>query len=96
MYLHNPTSQAHLEDLRARLRAQISCTHRDAQDPTSPHDVVNRLVGVVHRMDKGLITARDALEIYRSHQISGFSLGRWLVEMVDEGVYLDEIFDEAA
>ena len=96
MYLHNPASQAHLEDLRARRRAQIGRVRRDAEDATVSQDVVDRLVGVVHSMDKGLITARDALEIYRCHQISGFNLGRWLVEMVDEGVYLDEIFDEAA
>lgn len=96
MHLHNPASQAHLEDLRDRLLGAIGQGSVPGLDPAEARARVERLVDLVRAMDRGRITARDALEAYGSGRVPGFSLGRWLVEMVDEGVYLDEILHEAA
>jgi len=93
LLLHNPLNQAHLEDLRDRLVGQMEpAALRSGPQPVS----VSALVDVVRAMDQGAITPKDALEAFAQHPIPGFSFGRWLVEMVDEGVYLDDLYNEAA
>jgi hypothetical protein len=47
-------------------------------------------------MDRGSITTKEVLDTFTRHRVPGFNFGRWLVEMVDEGIYLDAIYDEAA
>ena len=47
-------------------------------------------------MDCGAITTKHALDVFAHHRVPGFRFGRWIVEMVDEGVYLEAVFDEAA
>ena len=47
-------------------------------------------------MDQGSITTKDALDVFARQRVPGFRFGRWLVEMVDEGVYLDSLLNEAA
>jgi hypothetical protein len=96
LYLHNPASEAHLEDLKDRLAAQLAGTPRDAFGDGGDLALVDKLVAVVRAMDQGSITTREALETFTRYRVSGFSFGRWLVEMVDEGIYLDAIYDEAA
>ena len=54
------------------------------------------LVGVVRAMDRGALTSKDALEAFARHRVPGFSFGRWLVEMVDEDVCRETVFNEAA
>jgi hypothetical protein len=93
LFLSNPASQAHLDDLRGRLTAQLSCS---PLDKTTRGLLVDRLVAVVQTMDKGQITTRDALDTFEIIGVPGFSFGRWLIEMVDEDVYLDAVFDNAA
>ena len=98
LYLHNPSSQAHIEDLKDRLVSQLYRAPRviDGNDADDLH-LIAQLVDVVRAMDKGSITPKDALEVFSRHRVPGFSFGRWLVEMVDEGVYLDTLlFNEAA
>ena len=95
IYLHNPASEAHLEDLKDRLVAQLAWAceaHNDGWDLA----LVDRLVSVVRAMDRGSMTTKEVLEIFTRHRVPGFNFGRWLVEMVDEGIYLDAIYDEAA
>ena len=93
LLLHNPLSQAHLEDLRDRLVGQMEqATLESGPQPVS----VSALVDVVRAMDQGDITPKDALAAFAQHPIPGFSFGRWLVEMVDEGIYLEDLYNEAA
>ena len=95
LYLHNPASEAHLEDLRDRLVAQLAGAPEAHSDGWNLA-LVDRLVAVVRAMDQGRITTKVALETFTRHRVPGFSFGRWLVEMVDEGIYLDAIYNEAA
>ena len=91
--LSNPASDAHLEDLRSRLAVQLACRPVDLN---TQQLLVEKMVDVVRAMDKGQITTRDALDTFKLVSIPGFNFGKWLIEMVDEDVYLDAVFDEAA
>jgi len=93
LYLHNPASRAHLEELRDRLVGQLG---RSAERADQRQALVAELVDVVRAMDQGAITPKDALEIFARRPVPGFSFGRWLVEMVDEGVYLEDLYNAAA
>jgi hypothetical protein len=93
LYLHNPMSRAHLEDLRDRLVGQLA---RVATGDDRQQVLVTDLVDVVRAMDRGSITPKEALDTFARHPVPGFSFGRWLVEMVDEGVYLEDLYNEAA
>lgn len=96
VFLHNPSSRAHLEDLKDRLfgvrRALRPLDARQREDEA----LIDWLVEVVEAMDEGAITPKDAIEVFACHPVPGFSFGRWLVEMVDEDVYLEALFNEAA
>ena len=94
--LHNLTSEAHIEELKDRLTAQLACAPHKSWDGNRERALIGELVDVVHAMDDGSITSRDALEAFAHHRVPGFSFGRWIVEMVDEGVYLDGVLDEAS
>ena len=96
VYLHNPTSTAHLEDLKDRLFGSLARAPRLAGETGNGTAQVEALVEVIRAMDRGAITTKDALEIFAGQRSLGFHFGRWLVEMVDEGVYLEAVFDEAA
>lgn len=95
-YLNNLASQAHLEDLRIRLSIQLGCAPYDPAGAGEAHTLIDALVGVVRSMDRGAFTSKDALEAFARHRVPGFSFGRWLVEMVDEDVYRETVFNEAA
>ena len=98
LYLHNPANQAHIEDLKDRLSSQLARLPRviDSED-ADDLVLIAQLADVVRAMDTGSITPKDALEVFACRRVPGFSFGRWLVEMVDEGVYLDTLlFNEAA
>ncbi len=95
LYIHTLSSQAHLEDLRDRLIRLAQASSLDLH--TAREDArVERLVAVVRAMDRGDISPATALEVFGRESVPGFSFGRWLVEMVDEGVYLEAVFDEVA
>jgi hypothetical protein len=96
LHLHNPVSQAHIEDLRDRLSAQL------AQVPSDPYNrawvpaVVDRLVEAVQAMDRGAASEEDTRLIFGTVRIPGFQFERWLAEMVEEGVYLETALQQAA
>ena len=94
--LHNLTSEAHIEELKDRLTVQLDCAPHHSWDGNKERALIGELVDVVHAMDDGTITSNDALEAFAHHRIPGFSFGKWIVDMVDEGVYLDEVSDEAS
>ncbi len=94
LFLHNPASQAHLEDLRSRLTAQLSC--RSGRVLGRDQARIEHLADVVRAMDQGTITSGQALEVSARDRVPGFVFGRWLVELVDEGIYLDAVYDEVA
>ena len=91
--LHNPSSQAHIEELKDRLCAQLA-TARPRPGANIDRDaLIEQLVSTVRGMDQGIVTTKDALETF-SRCAPGFSFVKWLVDMVDEGVYLDTRFDD--
>ncbi len=96
LFLHNPANQAHIEDLRGRLSIQLARAPRVSGDNGEDRVLIDQLAGVVRLMDTGVLTPKDALDIFAQHRVPGFSFGRWLIEMVDEGVYLDTRFSKAA
>ena len=96
VYLHNPTSIAHLEDLRDQLFAALASVPHTGRKPEEDAALVEALVEVVRAIERGVITTKDALEVFAQQRVPGFRFGRWIVEMVDEGVYLEGVFDEAA
>ena len=95
-YLYDLSSSAHLDELRQRLTAQLARLPRVICAEDRADELIDRLVEVVRAMDHGLITAREALETFAVHRVPGFSFGRWFVDMVDEGVYLEAIYNDAA
>lgn len=96
VYLHNPANTAHLEDLRDRLFGALASVPRLGREAGEDAAQVEALVAVVRAMERGVITTKDALEVFAQQRVPGFRFGRWIVEMVDENVYLEAVFDEAA
>ena len=96
LFLHNPANQAHIEDLRGRLSIQLAHVPHLAGKMREDQLLIDHLAGVVRSMDVGALTPKDALDIFAQHRVPGFSFGKWLVEMVDEDVYLENLFNEAA
>jgi hypothetical protein len=95
LQLHNPTSQSHIEELRDRLCEHLTYAPFNSYDDSREYILIRKLVDVVRSMDMGAMSADDALNVFAAHQIPGFSFDRWLGEMVDEGVYLEAVYDEA-
>ena len=94
LYLHNPASQAHLDELKDRLTGQpTSMSSSDAPDRREDMEV-EMLLEVVRSMDKGVVTPREAIDTFTRHGFVSFT--RWLVDMLDEGVYLDTRLSKAA
>lgn len=90
--LHTLLNQAHPED-RDRLVGQMEqADPRSGRQPVS----VSALMDVVRDMNPAAITPTDALQAFAQHPIPGFSFDRWLLEMVDEGIYLQDLYNEAA
>ena len=96
LFLHNPANQAHIADLRERLSIQLAHVPHLAGQVCEDHILIDQLAGVVRSMDMGVLTPKDALDIFAQHRVPSFSFGKWLIEMVDEGVYLEDLFNEAA
>jgi hypothetical protein len=98
LFLHNPANQAHIEELRDRLTLQLARAPRvsDGDREDEDHVLIGRLIDVVRSMDRGALTPKDALEVFARYRVPGFSFGKWLIEMVDEEVYLEDLFNEAA
>ncbi|NAZ36219.1 hypothetical protein [Rubellimicrobium sp. CFH 75288] len=88
LHLHNPSSLAHLSDLRARLRVQLAVTDPPGYGPREGEALVEALLVVVRRMDEGAISPLQAARFFARYHVPGFSFGRWLRDMVDEGVYV--------
>jgi hypothetical protein len=56
LHLHNPASEAHLQDLRERLASHFACSHRGEYKERMDHDQIETLLAVVRGMDKGAVT----------------------------------------
>jgi hypothetical protein len=96
LVLHNPSSQAHLEDLQDRLAQSLSGRPSWSNDGTKAEALITTVAQVVRAMDLGLLTVEEVRAVLSSFQIPEFSIERWLEEMVDEGVYLDSKLAQAA
>ena len=96
LFLHNPANQAHIEDLKDRLNAQLALAPADPYGRTWAEAVIDALIEAVQAMDRGAATEDEARDVFRSFRIPGFSFERWLTERVEEGVYLETVVLRAA
>jgi hypothetical protein len=96
LHLHNPVNQAHIEDLRDRLTSHLAAAPVDRFNLMEAEAVIRAHVDVVRAFDRGLISADDAERVLTQLRIPGFSLLGWLNDMLDEGVYVETLLDQAA
>ena len=96
LILHNPVNQAHIEDLKDRLSAQLAQGPSDLYARTGAQAVIDSLVETVRAMDGGALSEQDTCEVFGASRIPGFRFERWLAEMVEEGVYLETARLQAA
>lgn len=47
-------------------------------------------------LHSGNLTPKDALDVFVRSRVPGFSFGRWIIGMADEGAYSEDPLDEAA
>ena len=96
LHLHNPVNQAHIEDLKDRLASHLTRMPVDPYNRMWTQSVIDTLIDVVRGLDRGVISAQDAQDVFGQFRIPGFSFADWLAEMVEEGVYVDMKLDRAA
>ena len=96
LFLHNPVNQAHIEDLKDRLNTQLARAPADPYGRTWAQAVIDALIEAVQAMDRGAATEDEARDVFKAFRVPGFSFERWLADMVDEGVYLETAFQQAA
>ena len=96
LVLHNLVNQAHIEDLKDRLSAQLAQGPSDLYGQTGVQAVIDSLVETVRAMDRGAISEQDTCEVFGAFRIPGFRFERWLAEMVEEGVYVETARLQAA
>ena len=94
--LHNPASQAHIEDLKDRLMAQLTRTPSDPYGRTWMQAVIGTLVKAVQAMDRGATSEQDTCEVFNTFRIPGFRFESWLADMIEEGVYIETTARQAA
>ena len=94
--LHNPANQAHIEDLKDRLSAQLTLVPTGPYGRTWMQPLIGTLVEAVQAMDRGAASEEDTCEVFKTFRIPGFSFEQWLAEMVEEGVYLETVVLRAA
>lgn len=94
--LHNPISQAHLEDLQDRLSQSLAGVPSQPHGASGADGLTQTVVNVVRAMDVGLLSFEEVRAVLSPLHISGFSIERWMDEMVDEGVYLEVGLAQAA
>ena len=94
--LHNPANQAHIEDLKDRLTAQLTHGPCDPYGRTWAQAVIGTLAEAVQAMDRGATSEQATCEVFRAFRIPGFRFESWLAEMIDEGVYLEMAQQQAA
>ncbi len=88
LHLRVSTTVAHLEDLRTRLSIQmahgLSCRPERECVPD-----IGTLLEVVRAMDRGAITRKQAAKAFACISVPDFDFDSWLVQMLDEEVYLE-------
>ena len=94
--LHNPASQAHLEDLQDRLSHTLAGVVPRSHDSSGADALILTVTRVVQAMEEGAISMEDTRAVLSSFHLPGFSIDRWMAEMVEEGVYLEHVLAQAA
>ena len=94
--LHNPVNQAHIEDLKDRLTAQLTQGASDSYGRAWVQAVISTLVKAVQAMDRGAASEADVQKTFSTYHIPSFRFERWLAEMLEEGVYLETAVLQAA
>ena len=96
LQIHSPTSEAHIEELQARLEDHLTGAPVDPVDRSATSAIVRTLGDVVRAMDRGSVPVDQARVLFACFRITGFDFDRWLAEMMDEGVYVDAPLHQAA
>jgi hypothetical protein len=96
LVLHNPSSQAHLEDLQDRLAHSLTSPLPQRHDTAGADALIQTVTQVVRAMDAGLLSFDEVRSVLSSFHLPGFSIERWMDEMIEEGVYLEEGLAQAA
>ena len=94
--LHNSASQAHIEDLKDRLSAQLPQALSNPHGGTRMQSVIDTLVEAVQAMDRGAASEADTRQIFKAFPLPGFRFESWLAEMIEEGVYVEMAALQAA
>ena len=97
--LHDLDSQEHIEDLKDRLYGHFAGARARAGRrlalTSDEVELIELLALLVRAMDRDTITTKEVLDIF-TRRVPGFSFAKWLVDMVDEDVYFDVTFSQAA
>ena len=94
--LHDPNSQAHLEDLEDRLRHALAGVLPRPHDPTGTDTLIGTVIQVVQAMDAGVLSLEEVRAVLSSVHPPSSSFDRWLDERAEKGVYLEERLAQAA
>ena len=94
--LHNPASQAHLEDLKDRLSQSLAGLIPQPYDTEDTEGLITAVTLVIRAMDKGVLTLADMQAVLSSFHLPGFSIERWVADMVEKEVHLENGLAEAA
>ena len=95
--LHNPASRAHLEDLKDRLSQSLAGLDPRPDDIIAATDIlIVSVVQAVQAMEEGVLTLAAVRAVLSSFHLPGFCIERWVADMVEEGVYLENGLAEAA
>jgi hypothetical protein len=89
--LQVPSNHAHIDDLIDRLSQCLMFAPFNPSDDSAQHEIIRKLALVVQHLDAGKISVEDAEWAFSRHCIPNFSFRRWLAEMVEEGVYQEEL-----
>lgn len=94
--LHNPASQAHLEELKDRLSQSLASVAPRPHDGAGTNALIETVAQVVRAMDERVLSLADVQAVLSSFHLPSFSIDRWVAEMIDEGVYLEDRMARAA
>lgn len=86
----------HYDDLRQAL-SKATFGNPQAHTPGGPlseHQTIDRLVSAVQAHDEGDLSPARLRKIFKNNPTTGFDFDQWLTDMVDQGVYDEDILTD--